>query len=604
MKLLYVILTISLLASANTNAQEADWQWTKRGGGLGPTDSNPHYFYKHEKANDAVIDSDNNYYIVGEIGNTDVTFDGISIDTYNTNTLGRDAFLISFTCEGDYRWHKIFGGTQSAESALAVSIDENDDVYVSGHVRPTTISGDLPVHFDNDSIMGYGTSSPNTTSINNKKAYLIKYDQEGDFQWLRMPEEDNLEYFPSGASFGHYTEADGTTHLLAYLHEGTHVDGQLEIDDDHTLAIIKYDINGDVIDQFTLPIIHDSLPWGYRTSFEYDENLQRYYVGIDATGQSSDYYEINDVELENAMSLVALDHNGQYLWQINNEQTTGFGNINNVKVDEDSNIYVVGRMISDSGEYSQPEYHDSFAGFENSAVNWTGHFGDQAAFVVKLDSDGELIWGSNPDYYTPLVHGLEIDDDYVYMSSSHSLNSWGDFEIDFPLNSGFDPFFAVLDKQTGIIQDFVSIEGMYDGSTAHITTIKKDKAGNLLLAGTFMNNLFFPYGPELALAMSGPHGDIFVAKYGDDNCTFSSTAFEQEVNHIQLYPNPASHLVYLESKLPLQNASIYNIKGQQVLSVKLQEQNSFSVQDLSSGVYFVKIQTQDGKEETKKLIVK
>lgn len=56
-------------------------------------------------------------------------------------------------------------------------------------------------------------------------------------------------------------------------------------------------------------------------------------------------------------------------------------------------------MISDSGIYSAPEIlHDSFAGFENSATSINGNFGDQAAFIVKLDSDGELIWDSNPEF--------------------------------------------------------------------------------------------------------------------------------------------------------------------------------------------------------------
>ena len=325
-------------------------------------------------------------------------------------------------------------------------------------------------------------------------------------------------------------------------------------------------------------------------------------MGIDKTGTNNDYYEINGEELINLFSLVAFDQDGQYLWQINNESTI-IGNINNVKVDEDSNIYVVGRMISDSGEFSNPDIHDSFAGFVNSGKTINGNFGDQTAFIVKLDSDGELIWGSNPEYYTPLVHALEIDDEHVYMSSSHAKNEWGEFEFEFPTNAGTDPFFAVLDRETGEIQDFVSIEGLYDGSTAHITTIKKDKVGNLILAGTFMNNLFIPYGPELALTMAGPHGDIFVAKYGFESCALSTEDFTPTPTSIKMYPNPANNQVFFESNLALEQVKVFSINGKQVLRANLSQNNNIQVSDLATGIYLVQIQTQNGQVETRKLVV-
>lgn len=241
----YKIIIVLLLCGCHISAQEQDWQWSKRGGGYGPASNNPAYYTEYEKANDVAIDSQNNYYIVGEIGNIDVSFDDIPIATFNSNNVNRDGILISFTCDGNYRWHKVFGG-DATDQAFTVSVDEQDGVYVSGFVRPRSNPNATYVHFDNDSIMG-ASSSSSETSINNKNAFLIKYNQDGEFAWLRMPESDEANVFPFSSSLSHYTEPNGTTHLLAYLHETDHLNGLFPIEDDYTLAIIKYDVDDSII---------------------------------------------------------------------------------------------------------------------------------------------------------------------------------------------------------------------------------------------------------------------------------------------------------------------------------------------------------------------
>src|SRR5699024_6914169 len=124
----------------------------------------------------------------------------------------KSLFVFSTDDQGNLRWYKIISNGSHGQRASSIGIDENNSVYVSG----MTFNWDfqIPTHFDNDTIMPIPML--NELSENNKSAFLIKYDQEGEFQWLQMPEEDAL-YGRSGAIVKTFVENNGTTHNLVWL---------------------------------------------------------------------------------------------------------------------------------------------------------------------------------------------------------------------------------------------------------------------------------------------------------------------------------------------------------------------------------------------------
>ena len=71
-------------------------------------------------------------------------------------------------------------------------------------------------------------------------------------------------------------------------------------------------------------------------------------------------------------------------------------------------------------------------------------------------------------------------------------------------------------------------------------------------------------------------------------------------NQINLFPNPAKNYTSIESPFAIENVVIYSISGRIVDQIK---SNSLNIQDLSSGVYFVEIATEEGTV-VKQLIVK
>jgi hypothetical protein len=72
---------------------------------------------------------------------------------------------------------------------------------------------------------------------------------------------------------------------------------------------------------------------------------------------------------------------------------------------------------------------------------------------------------------------------------------------------------------------------------------------------------------------------------------------------LKVYPNPVSNgKLYISSANNIEKqVAIYNILGQQVIQTKTTS-GEINVSSLGKGGYFLKI-TEDGKSETKKLIV-
>ena len=91
--------------------------------------------------------------------------------------------------------------------------------------------------------------------------------------------------------------------------------------------------------------------------------------------------------------------------------------------------------------------------------------------------------------------------------------------------------------------------------------------------------------------------------FGNKAATLSNDDVTLEDNILQLYPNPTSTSFYL-SKEAL-DVEVYDITGKQVkqFAKSVIKNNTFSVTDLNTGIYFVRIKENDNKISTKKLII-
>jgi Secretion system C-terminal sorting domain len=90
-----------------------------------------------------------------------------------------------------------------------------------------------------------------------------------------------------------------------------------------------------------------------------------------------------------------------------------------------------------------------------------------------------------------------------------------------------------------------------------------------------------------------------------DNVYFSKTALgvnDFEISKINMYPNPAKNELNIDSASDIENVSIFNLLGQEVISKSINNKSvSLNISDLQSGVYIVKTSIEN-KTSTSKFI--
>ena len=490
------------------NPLDPGWQWAVRGGSSAHLISGS-FDAKYERIMDVAVDTGNNYYYLAEVGGYHFTLDTMEFDTYNDVSGTKDIYIFSTDSEGNYRWSKTIGGA-GYDYASSLGLDNQGNVYVSGDAINIPLGAgpyNTSVHFDTDSIMPEATSSPSPA---NKKIFIIKYDSEGNFQWLRQP-EDTAPLGYSGAMLNMIVEPDGTTHSLIALVAGTYFDGQLTIPPMDTIGnitpkqsvIITYDSAG-VFEGYML-IDMKPIDGRYNFQFAYDPNLDRYYIGdtYRSTPNPDNPLSINGFGFETidkAFYLSAVSSAGDVLWYHENELLNG-PVLGDIKIDDEGNVY--------------------FAGYTGAPDNFAGYVFDQEGgasssrdpFLVKLDPDGNLLWGSNADLSSGFPgQSIVVKGNDVYLGLGMLYNTWDGLEIQAPLGAGWVPDIQIIrfDAQTGVANEVIH-NNMLTPTRDAIMAMALDNKGDLVVGGYFGSDLF--YGSDFHLHNSAQDSDFFIAKY-------------------------------------------------------------------------------------------
>ncbi|MDZ7708292.1 MAG: SBBP repeat-containing protein [Trueperaceae bacterium] len=157
-----------------------------------------------ERARSIATDANGHVYLAGE---TSGALEG-------SNAGGSDAFIRAYDQDGNHRWTRQFGTTES-EFANGVATDANGHVYVAGHTL-----GAL--------------EGPNAGSAD---AFIRAYDQNGNHRWTRQ-----FGTTASDQARGVATDANGHAYLVGYTR------GALEGSNagDYDAFLRTYDQDGNV----------------------------------------------------------------------------------------------------------------------------------------------------------------------------------------------------------------------------------------------------------------------------------------------------------------------------------------------------------------------
>jgi hypothetical protein len=578
-----------------------NFQWLQAGGGNNNTTGN-HYSSK-EQVVDMATDSQRNIYMLSTVTKDNVLVNSsssIAVTTYNVDPNHTDFILISYTCNGSYRWHKVFGG--GGDDILSgIIIDNQDNVYVSGIISQCVENnGSYPWY----SMPRIGDSSGidytfSNTSTSCQRIFLSKFNSNGVFQWIHFPHSPLDSSSTTAISLRNFYIVNDVIHWIVQLPPGSYENGAFSNTNTSLpflYYVLKYDTSGTFLSAtaFDLQVtsyISSEVRW-YRNPYNgYFYTIHTY------NSNSNNTITAGGNNLSNTFSkIICFNEQGQYQWH---RETTGTSmNITSIDFDAQNNVYLTGEGNSFFG--------GSFIGWSVAAN--TG----ATAFVMKCNSD--LTSYSWANYYTSnngivgaaqglvpqILYNSYIDKVLFSGSIRSGIMNWGTQTINGPgSNNGGDPLIAAFDASTGTctsLNRLVGNNGFDDG----FTKMTLDNNGDLLLGGymgyqlTDSNNVDY--------YSNGGNSDFFITKFATQACTpLANETFESQ--NINLYPNPTNDAVELQNINQEYNYALYTTTGVCVQKGTVGvENNRITMDTISSGMYVIQLNDKNGKVSSYKII--
>ncbi len=395
------------------------------------------------------------------------------------------AFPITLSAQ-NFEWAKSMGGVD-LDWVSAMTIDQDNNVYLVGYYRGTA-------DFDPN------TGSTLLTAVGDWDVFVQKLDMEGNLLWVKS----------MGGPFndvGYAVSVDNDGNVYTYGSFSTTADfdpgpgvTSITSEGDFDIFIQKLNSEGDFV--WVKRMGGPEYDYGYAITIDTASNL---YV----TGGFKDTVDFDPgpgvTELmaigRSDIFVQKLDTAGNLIW------VKSMGGLKNdlghaITLDDLSNVYV-------AGEFSDTVDFDPNLGTSELAV-----VGDGDIFVLKLDTNGDLIWATG-------VGGKTNDEAQAITTDGlNSLYITGTFEdtVDFDPNQGItqliaagksDVFIQKLDLD-GNLEWAKGIGGPFKDLGTSITL---DSIGNLYTTGSFTGFADFDPSPvvDLQLTATG-NEDVFIQK--------------------------------------------------------------------------------------------
>lgn len=498
MKASYPLIFLLLLLLSPTLLCAQSWQWGRHGGSTGSIAGG-----SPEEVVDMATDPHGNVYLVASLNSFDRFINGVQSNLFVGPQYGGTSVLVSFDCNGTFRWSKVFATKGRSSEAVAVATDQLGGVYLVNDMVMVTNSDSI--HLDLDT----------TFSLASKRWILVKYDTSGVYQWHRMPQPDNtsLTSINHSRGYGLSVSDQGDIYWYCQMQSGLLGGSSSVVADSLGPYILHYNSEGDLLDLTPLEMFGTWTPseqWWVvlPRHFARDHQSGRFYVA----GQYGCCLTLGGQPLSGSNYVGAFDSTGQFLWlrQSTIYYGVGRGFRDDPEIDQAGNIYLVGTS----------SHNDQFGNYQIVNSLATGVTG--VPFAVALDSSGNNLWATNGS-----TNSVTDGDAVAISRSSNGVNEvaiggsfprqliWAGDTLSSPPNYGYDPFLARFDAN-GNGLGLTSLPSLF-GFSDYASALTADAKGNFYLGGRMAG------GGEIYVASDTLNGyggnfDFFVAKFGTDNC--------------------------------------------------------------------------------------
>lgn len=139
------------------------------------------------------------------------------------------------------------------------------------------------------------------------------------------------------------------------------------------------------------------------------------------------------------------------------------------------------------------------------------------------------------------------------------------------------------------------------------TCLETDNLNFTALYFSFLDNGQPPEIFEYEITTAGDSKSLLLTNRFGETALYGDTVLavnDFEKLKIVLSPNPANeHITIASNDASIENLSIFNIHGQEVMTVKFQQNNpTLNISNLQAGVYFLKAESDTGQQLTTKFV--